>query len=107
MVQRPPKGRGDAQLRPPHDETSRDEADLFQARRPLIVSPERVYGLIETFATLSLLGIFSFFGTLIRLGLIAIGSYNGQTVFPLLWPNVVGCTLMGMFTTRKHCIEEM
>lgn len=97
----------DAELEPPQDETQRDEEDLFQSRRPLVVSPKRVYGYIEYLASLSLLGIFSFFGTLIRLGLIAIGNYNGQSIFPLLWAQMVGCCLMGMFTARKRCIEEM
>lgn len=97
----------DAELEAPQDETRRDEEDLFQSRRPLVVSPKRVYGYTEYLASLSLLGIFSFFGTLIRLGLIAIGSYNGQSIFPLLWAQMVGCCLMGMFTVRKRCIEEM
>ena len=97
----------DAELESPRDETRRDEEDLFQSRRPLVVSPKRVYGYIENLASLSLLGIFSFFGTLIRLGLVAIGSYSGQSIFPLLWAQMVGCCLMGMFTVRKRCIEEM
>lgn len=97
----------DPELAPPHDETVQDEDELFRAQRPLVVSPNRIYGVIEYLTSLSLLGIFSFFGTLIRLGLVAIGTYNGQTVFPLLWAQMMGCIFMGMFTVRKRCIEEM
>lgn len=97
----------DPELASPRNETRQDEEELFQAARPLVVSPKRIYGTIEYLTSLSLIGIFSFFGTLIRLGLIAIGTYNGQSIFPLLWAQMVGCCLMGMFTVRKRCIEEM
>lgn len=97
----------DPELAPPRDETTQDEADLFSVRRPIIVSPERTYSSLEYLTSLSLLGILSFFGTLIRLGLVALGTYDGQSIFPLLWAQMVGCCLMGMFTVRKRCIEEM
>lgn len=97
----------DPELASPRNETHQDEEELFQSARPLVVSPKRIYGVVEYLTSLSLIGILSFFGTLIRLGLVAIGTYNGQSVFPLLWAQMVGCCLMGMFTVRKRCIEEM
>lgn len=97
----------DPQLTPPRQGTAQDEAALFSARRPLVVSPGRLYGFIEHVSSVSLMGIMSFFGTLIRLGLIAIGSYDGQSIFPLLWAQMMGCCLMGMLTVRKRCVEEM
>lgn len=98
---------GDPELTPPQQGTAQDEAALFSARRPLVVSPGRLYGFIEHVSSVSLMGIMSFFGTLIRLGLVAIGSYNGQSIFPLLWAQMMGCCLMGMLTVRKRCVEEM
>lgn len=98
---------GDAELAPPPDETNRDETALFRAERPLVPSPKRIYSWLEYTTSLSLLGILSFWGTLIRLGLSALGTYEGQSVFPLIWAQIMGCFLMGMFTVRKRCIEEM
>lgn len=44
---------------------------------------------------LSLLMAFSVLGTLARLGLHALASYPGQSIFPLAWVQAVGCLVMG------------
>ncbi|CED84298.1 Putative fluoride ion transporter CrcB [Phaffia rhodozyma] len=56
--------------------------------------------------TLSFFIIFSLFGTLARLGLNALFSYDGQSVFPLLWAQGVGCFIMGLILGRKEEIEK-
>ena len=52
-----------------------------------------------------LLIFFSIWGVLCRLGLIALFTYNGTPVFPLLWAQVVGCALMGWFVAARKGIE--
>lgn len=44
---------------------------------------------------LALLMAFSVLGTLARLGLHALASYPGQSIFPLAWVQAVGCFVMG------------
>ncbi|KAJ7068321.1 CrcB-like protein-domain-containing protein [Mycena amicta] len=44
---------------------------------------------------LALLMPFSVFGVLARLGLSALGNYNGQSIFPLIYAQAVGCLIMG------------
>ena len=69
------------------------------------VTPEP-YGSIKTSAppttfhpfsihVLSLLMSSSVFGTLARLGIHALATYNGESIFPLAWVQAVGCGIMG------------
>lgn len=83
------------------------EEEAWSTQDPDLLDPSRIHGILEICATLSILGFFSFFGLLARLGLIAIGTYNGQSTFPVLWAQIVGCFFMGIFTSRKDLIEAM
>lgn len=47
----------------------------------------------------------SILGVLIRLGLKYIATFPGQQVFPLIWPQFVGCLLMGFFVSTRSWIE--
>ncbi|EPE29558.1 hypothetical protein GLAREA_00718 [Glarea lozoyensis ATCC 20868] len=57
--------------------------------------------------TISYLILFSFFGTLARLGLQAITLYPGApVVFSELWANLGGCILMGFFSEDRMLFKE-
>lgn len=76
-----------------------------QGSDPQLLTPSRLHGILLKLAALSTLGIFSFFGVLVRLGLSAIGDYSGRSTFPLLWAQVVGCLIMGAVSERRELIE--
>ena len=82
-------------------------AQLNVAHFPLIITPQRLHGVVTTLAVLAVLGIFSLFGLLARLGLIAINTFNGREIFPVLWAQIVGCAVMGLFSSRKMELEEL
>nr|GAT59483.1 predicted protein [Mycena chlorophos] len=45
---------------------------------------------------------FSVFGVLARLGLTALGEYSGQSIFPLIYSQAVGCLIMGFCLALKE-----
>jgi hypothetical protein len=47
------------------------------------------------------------FGVLARLGLVALMNYDGQAVFPLAYPQAVGCLVMGFGLGFKAQIGQM
>ena len=49
---------------------------------------------------------FSIIGVLIRLGLIELHSYPGSPVFSLIYPQFVGCVIMGFCLARKGFVME-
>jgi hypothetical protein len=53
---------------------------------------------------LSLLMSSSVFGTLARLGIHALVSYDGQSIFPLAWVQAVGCGIMGFAVAMREPI---
>lgn len=53
---------------------------------------------------LSLLMSASVFGTLARLGIHALVSYDGQSIFPLAWVQAVGCGIMGFALAMRDPI---
>lgn len=46
----------------------------------------------------------SVFGVLARLGLQALGTYDGKSIFPLAYPQAVGCLIMGIALPLKDTI---
>jgi fluoride exporter len=48
----------------------------------------------------------SVFGVLARLGLQALGSYDGRSIFPLAYPQAVGCLIMGIVLPLKDTIGD-
>ncbi|GES95880.1 CrcB-like protein-domain-containing protein [Rhizophagus clarus] len=55
---------------------------------------------------LSILIPFSIIGALIRIGLNTLHSYPGSPVFSLIYPQFVGCVIMGFCLARKGFIME-
>jgi len=48
----------------------------------------------------------SVFGVLARLGLQALGTYDGKSIFPLAYPQAVGCLIMGIALPLKDTIGD-
>ncbi len=48
----------------------------------------------------------SVFGVLARLGLQALGTYDGKSIFPLAYPQAVGCLIMGIALPLKDAIGD-
>ncbi|WFD35089.1 hypothetical protein MCUN1_001938 [Malassezia cuniculi] len=53
-------------------------------------------------ATLALLVVGAIWGTLARLGLVALNTYDGQSIEPTIWAQAVGCLIMGWVTHPKN-----
>ncbi|KAG0050988.1 hypothetical protein BGZ83_004239 [Gryganskiella cystojenkinii] len=49
---------------------------------------------------------FAILGLLIRLGLNSIESFAGQQVFALVWPQFIGCLIMGCLVATRDWIEK-
>ncbi|GMK56700.1 hypothetical protein CspeluHIS016_0305400 [Cutaneotrichosporon spelunceum] len=64
-------------------------------------TPPTEYGTLRTGAHYASLVLSSMLGTLIRLGLNAMGDYDGRVIFPLAWAQGVGCGIMGLGAARK------
>jgi len=47
------------------------------------------------------IAFFAIWGLLARMGLEALSTYPGQPVFPLIWPQFVGCAVMGFLLQDK------
>jgi hypothetical protein len=47
----------------------------------------------------------SIFGTLARLGLEGLATYNGKAIFPLAYPQAMGCLIMGIALPLKDTIS--
>jgi len=48
----------------------------------------------------------SIFGVLARLGLQALANYNGKCIFPLAYPQALGCLIMGIALPLKDTIND-
>jgi len=59
-----------------------------------------------SFPVIALLMPASVFGVLARLGLVALMDYDGHSVFPLAYPQAVGCLIMGLAICLKKAIGE-
>lgn len=64
------------------------------------------HAVLVDLSAFGVLGIASFFGVLIRLGLTYINTYDGQPVPPLIWAQVVGCAIMGSAVARRDTLEN-
>ncbi len=69
----------------PQDSSKREEERVLPPRTIHPFSPEVLAPLLPS----------AMFGLLARLGLEALATYNGQSIFPLAYPQAVGCLIMG------------
>ena len=70
------------------------------------IPPTKIYNPLS-FPVLALLIPASVLGVLARLGLVALMSYDGHVVFPLAYPQAVGCLVMGFAFGLKEPIGQM
>lgn len=68
-----------------------------------VIEPQRLptsthHKVIRHTAILSLLALAAIWGTLAREGLVALNTYSGTSVDPLIWAQTVGCLIMGLAT---------
>ena len=84
-----------------------DKADTTSVAPPagLTQRPPRVYHPFSP-AVVALLMPASVFGVLARLGLQALGTYDGRSIFPLAYPQAVGCLVMGITLPLKDIIGD-
>lgn len=60
----------------------------------------KVYSPFSLEVLVSLMGA-SVFGSLARLGILGLVTYDGRTIFPLAWVQAAGCLVMGFFLGIK------
>lgn len=83
--------------RPP---SSHDEAELSTRQPVKTSSPLSLH-------VLALLIPSSTLGLLARLGLLALGTYNGSSIFPLIYVQAVGCLIMGFAVGVKEPLGRL
>lgn len=57
---------------------------------------------MEAAATGALVAFASLWGTLTRLGLSGLNTYDGQSIAPIIWAQAVGCLVMGWMTYPRN-----
>lgn len=70
------------------------------------IIPKKEFYLLQI-STYSLLIFATIWGVLGRLGLNYLGSFAKSQIFVLIWPQMIGCLIMGMLLERKGLIERM
>ena len=87
-----------------------DAASLASIDRPPSVEeklpPSKIYAPLS-FPVLALLAPASILGVLARLGLQAITTYDGRSIFPLAWVQAAGCLVMGFALGLREPIGQL
>ena len=60
-----------------------------------------------SFPVIALLMAPAVFGVLARLGLVALATYNGESVFPLAYIQALGCLIMGFCLRLKEPLGQL
>ena len=66
----------------------------------------KIYGPLS-FPVIALLMAPAVFGVLARLGLVALATYNGESVFPLAYVQALGCLIMGFCLRLKEPLYKL
>jgi fluoride exporter len=90
--------------------TEADARSLASTERPPSsvekLPPAKIYPPLS-FPVLALLASASVFGTLARLGLQGLTTYDGQSVFSLAYAQALGCFVMGLCLSLKEPIGQL
>jgi fluoride ion exporter CrcB/FEX len=78
-----------------------DPVTSIRSQRGNIEPPPEDMTHYRLLAHYSILVLASMAGCLIRLGLTAMGTYAGASIFPIAWSQGVGCAIMGLALARK------
>ena len=103
-----PTGVGEALARAQSRATARSLASvdrLSTESDAVIQTPSNAYHSFSP-AVVALLMPASVFGVLARLGLEALATYDGNAIFPLAYPQAVGCLIMGFALPLKDTISN-
>jgi CrcB protein len=90
-----------------------DEQETKQAERvdrppadPEDIPPAKIYQPLS-FPVIAFLMPGAVFGTLARLGLVALMTYDGNSVFPLAYAQAVGCLVIGITMRFKEPLGQL
>jgi hypothetical protein len=103
--QRFPRSRSQESADPEYDGGPRQPSPPNDERGTVAPPAEEVTPL-RLVAHYAVLVLASMVGCLIRLGLTALGTYDGRVIFPIAWSQGVGCGIMGLALARKNEIVE-
>ena len=91
--------------------STEDAASLASIDRPPskaeVKEPEALVFTPYSPEVLLLLAPASIFGVLARLGLLALFKYDGESIFPLAYPQALGCLFMGMALILKEPLGNL
>lgn len=85
-----------------HSQPQNDHASPTKTR-----APSKTQLTLLQLATYSLLVFITFWGVLARLALEYIGTFSDSSVFKLIWPQIIGCLVMGFVVDQKARIESV
>ncbi|CAO1616735.1 unnamed protein product [Sympodiomycopsis kandeliae] len=68
--------------------------------------PSRSDRTLRHLSVLGLLMFASIWGTLAREGLVALNTYDGSSITPVIWAQAVGCLIMGWTVANKQAIDD-
>ena len=104
------RGRSDVGEVLARHESVQDAEELASIDRPPSeedkIPPSKTYQPLS-FPVLALLMPASIFGVLARLGLQAITTYDGRSIFPLAWVRGAGCLIMGFALNLKEPFGQL
>jgi hypothetical protein len=85
---------------------SRERQDGQQSSQTPLTMPVLAASASRHAAVLGLLACSALWGTLARLGLSALNSYDGHSIAPVIWAQGVGCFVMGWALGNRAEIES-
>ena len=88
-------------------QSSLNGLESFQAIEQLPHSQDEPNFSTLSLHVLALLIPSSTFGVLARLGLLALGTYDGNSIFPLIYVQAVGCLIMGFAVGLKEPLSRL
>lgn len=89
-------------------EEGKEAAQLHQKHFILLADEPQTSGfrLLRHFSILGLLSFSSIWGVLAREGLIALNTYDGMSVSATIWPQAVGCLIIGYVVANRVLLER-
>jgi fluoride exporter len=70
------------------------------------IPSSKTYGSLS-FPVIALLMPAAVFGVLARLGIVALTTYNGESIFPLAYVQALGCLIMGFCLRLKEPLGQL
>jgi hypothetical protein len=82
--------------------------DAFNTEQPDLVVKwrESAHSTLQPAAIAASLAMFAILGTLTRLAIFKLATYNGMSVYPEILVQAVGCAVMGLVVKNKVMLES-